>query len=109
ADTRLLAASLDNFVYCYGLNGGADLWRRQLPGRISAQPLTASDGALFTPLSSDAAIVLGLKDGKPVNTLLIGEENSTAASPVIASGVILLTVPHGIVAFSHPEAAAAKP
>jgi outer membrane protein assembly factor BamB len=101
-DTRLLVASLDNFVYCFSLNNGKDLWRRQLPGRLSAQPVTASDGALFTPLSSDAAIVLGLRDGKRVNTLPLGAENSSGASPIIAANLVLITAPGGLLAFAHP-------
>src|SRR5678815_5085272 len=39
AGDALIAASLDNFAYLLKLNGKM-VWKRQLPGRISAQPLT---------------------------------------------------------------------
>jgi hypothetical protein len=101
-ENGLLAASLDNFVYLLSANKGSLIWRRLLPGRISARPITALDGALFTPLSTDSAIVLGLRDGKPVNTLSIGEENSTSAAPIAVSGLVFVTTPHGLLAFARP-------
>lgn len=102
AGEGLLVASLDNFVYFLSLNRGSRLWKRQLSGRISSQPLTATDGALFVPLSSNSGIVLALRDGKQVNTLPIGEDNSIGASPVSVGDVVLVTTIHGLLAFSHP-------
>jgi outer membrane protein assembly factor BamB len=102
-DNGLLAASLDNFAYLLSLNKGSLIWRRLLPGRISAQPFTAQDGALFTPLSTDSAIVLALRDGKPVNTLPMGEDNSSSAAPIAANDLVLVTTPHGLLAFAPPK------
>jgi outer membrane protein assembly factor BamB len=99
----LLVASLDNFVYLFSLNRGNRIWKRQLPGRIASQPLTASDGALFVPLSSSSGVVLALHDGKQVNTLPIGEDNSIGASPVGVGDLVLVTTIHGLLAFSHPK------
>jgi outer membrane protein assembly factor BamB len=96
----VLAASLDNFAYLLSLNKGSLIWRRQLPGRISARPITSSDGALFTPFSTDQAIVLNLRDGKTANTLPLGEENSSSAAPVSVNNLVLITIPHGLLAFS---------
>lgn len=101
-DNALLVASLDNFVYRYSLNGGR-VWKRQLPGRISAQPLTAEDGALFTPLSSPAGVVLALRDGRQVNSLPTGEEITTSASPIAVGDAVLLTTEHGFLAFAKPK------
>jgi outer membrane protein assembly factor BamB len=98
----LLVASLDNFVYLLSLNRGDRLWKRQLAGRLAAEPLTASDGALFTPLSGDTGVVLDLRDGKQLNSLPIGEENVTTASPIAAGNMLLLTTRHGLLAFSRP-------
>jgi outer membrane protein assembly factor BamB len=103
-ENGLLAASLDNFVYLLSANKGSLIWRRLLPGRISARPVTAPDGALFTPLSTDSAIVLGLRDGKPVNTLSIGEENSSSAAPIAVNDLVFVTTPHGLLAFARPPA-----
>jgi outer membrane protein assembly factor BamB len=99
----LLAASLDNFAYLLSLNKGSLVWRRQLPGRIPARPVTAVDGALFTPLSTDSAIVLSLHDGKAANTLSLGEENSSSAAPIIVDNLVLIATTHGLLAFSAPQ------
>jgi len=102
-DNGLLAVSLDNFAYLLSVNKGSLVWRRQLPGRISSRPITAADGALFTPLSTDSAIVLGLRDGKPVNTLALGEDNSSSAAPIVVGDLVLITTAHGLLAFAAPQ------
>jgi outer membrane protein assembly factor BamB len=102
AAESLLVASLDNFVYLFHLNG-ARLWKRQMPGRISAQPLAIEDAALFTPLSSSAGVVLALRDGRQVNSLPTGEEITTSASPVSVGDVVFLTTVHGLLAFAQPK------
>jgi outer membrane protein assembly factor BamB len=99
----LLAASLDNFAYLLSLNKGALVWRRQLPGRIPARPFTAADGALFTPLSTDTAIVLSLHDGKTSNTLSLGDENSSSAAPILIDDLVLIATSHGLLAFGAPK------
>jgi outer membrane protein assembly factor BamB len=96
----VIASSLDNFAYMFSLKHGNARWRQLLPGRIPARPVTASDGALFTPLSADSGIVLSLKDGKPLNRLQIGEENFSSAAPVAVDDTVVLTTPHGLMAFS---------
>jgi hypothetical protein len=97
-----LVASLDNFAYFLSLSRGKRIWKRQLPGRISAQPLTTEDSALFTPLSSAVGVVLALRDGKQVNSLPTGDSINTAASPVVIADAVFLTTDHGLLAFSHP-------
>ena len=104
----LLAASLDNFAYFLNLHGKM-LWKKLLPGRISAQPLTVEQTALFTPLSSSEAVVLGLKDGKQVNTLAAGEELTSSASPIIVGDAVILTTEHGLLAFARPSESSSKP
>lgn len=96
----VLASSFDNFAYLLSLRHGSVRWRQLLPGRVPARPVTALDGALFTPLSTDSAIVLNLKDGKPVNRLQIGQENSSSAAPVVVQDIVFLTTAQGLMAFS---------
>lgn len=108
AGDGVLAASLDNFAYLLDLKG-TQLWKKQLPGRIAAQPLTVQQTALFTPLSSSAAVVLGLKDGKQVNTLPTGEELTSSAAPIIVGDAVIVTTEHGLLAFGRPTEAIAKP
>lgn len=107
-EDTLLAASLDNFAYLLNLKG-AMLWKKQLPGRISAQPLTVKETALFTPLSSNVAVVLGLRDGKQLNSLPTGEELTSSASPIIVGDAVIVTTEHGLLAFGRPSEATAKP
>jgi outer membrane protein assembly factor BamB len=97
----LLVASLDNFAYLLSLKGSM-LWKRLLPGRISAQPLALHEAALFTPLSSSTAVVLALKDGKQVNALPAGEEMTSSAAPIVVGDAVLVTTEHGLVAFARP-------
>lgn len=101
-DQSLIVASLDNFVYLFSLNGSR-LWKRQLPGRISSQPLTAADGALFTPISSPAGVVLGLRDGRPLNSLPTGEDITSSAAPIAVGDAVLLTTGQGLLAFAQPK------
>ena len=103
----VLVASLDNFVYLYSFSGSR-LWKRQLAGRIASQPFTAADGALFTPLSTSAAVVLGLTDGRPVNTLPTDEELTTSASPVGIGDAVFLTTQRGLLSFAQPHERATK-
>jgi hypothetical protein len=108
AGESLLAASLDNFAYLLSLKGSR-IWKRQMPGRISAQPLTIADAALFTPLTSSAGVVLSLRDGRQVNSLPTGEEITTSAAPVAVGDVVLLTTVRGLLAFAPPSTTAKTP
>jgi len=99
-EDRVLASSLDNYAYFLSLKNGDVHWRQLLPGRIRARPVTASDGALFAPLSNDTAIVLSLKNGKPLNSLQLSEENNSSAAPIITSDRVVLTTPHAVMAFA---------
>jgi outer membrane protein assembly factor BamB len=99
----ILVASLDNFVYLLSFNEGDRLWKRLLAGRIAAEPLITPDGVFFTPLSSSTGVVLDLRDGKQLNSLPIGEDNSLASAPIIAGKMLLVTTRHGLLAFSRPN------
>jgi outer membrane protein assembly factor BamB len=98
----ILAASLDNFAYLLNLKGKM-LWKKQLPGRISAQPLTVEDEALFTPLSSNAAVVLSLKDGKQMNTLPTEDELTSSAAAIVVGDAVIITTEHSLVAFARSK------
>ncbi len=104
AEEELLVASFDNFVYKFSLTG-ARVWKRQLPGRISSQPLVRSTGALFTPLSSSNGVVLEIRGGRQVNSLPVGEEITTSASSIAVGDTVLLTAEHGLLAFRQPREA----
>jgi len=106
AGDSLLAASLDNFAYLFDAKGGR-MWKKQLPGRISSQPLTVKEAALFMPLSSSVAVVLALRDGKQVNLLATGDEITSSAAPVVVGDALIVTTEHGMLAFAPPSATSA--
>jgi outer membrane protein assembly factor BamB len=99
----LLVASLDNFAYLLGARNGNRIWKTQLAGRIEAAPLVADDAALFAPLSGDACVALSLRDGKPFNSLPVGEENNTAAAPLLSEQTVIITTRSGLLAFAPVE------
>jgi len=96
----ILVTSLDNFVYLLSPRRGELIWKRQLAGRIAAMPLIDARNALFTPLGGDACIVLSLRDGKQVNTLPVGEDGNTAATPLVTGNLLLIPTRQGLVAFA---------
>ena len=100
----LIATSLDNFVYCLSAQRGHKLWKRQLPGRVAAQPVATDEGVLFAPLAGEECIVLDQKDGRKVNSILVGEDNNLAASPLLEGNLLLLTTRKGLLAFSGSAA-----
>ncbi|PYS71125.1 MAG: hypothetical protein DMF69_11375 [Acidobacteria bacterium] len=104
---KILAASLDNFAYLLDFKGSMQ-WRKLLPGRISAQPLTVQEAALFTPLSSSTAVVLALRDGKQINLLPTGEELTSSAAPILVGDTVFLTTEHSLLAFARPTESSTK-
>jgi outer membrane protein assembly factor BamB len=101
ADGRVIAASLDNFVYGFTLSRGGRVWKKQLEGRPLAEPLVLGSHIMFFPISGSGAVVLDAHDGKVVNRFPTGDDNSTAAAPVMAGENLILTTRTGIMAFSR--------
>jgi outer membrane protein assembly factor BamB len=105
----VLATSLDNFVYCLSPQRGARLWKFRLAGRVLARPLVFNESVLLTPLAGDEGVILSLQDGKKVNSIYVGEDNNTGASPIISGNLILLTTRKGLLAFSSQAMTAKSP
>jgi outer membrane protein assembly factor BamB len=99
----LLVTSLDNFAYCLSPRKGYRRWKRQLPGRVAAQPLVADDGILLSPLSGEECVVLAPRDGRKLNSINVGEDNNTGASPLLSGRLLLLTTRRGLFAYSGTE------
>jgi hypothetical protein len=100
----LLVTSLDNFAYCLSPRKGYRVWKRQLPGRVAAQPLVTEDGILLAPLSGEECVVLAPRDGRKLNSINVGEDNNTGASPVLIGRLLLVTTRKGLFAYSGTEA-----
>ena len=96
----LLATSLDNFVYCLSPQRGVRLWKYRLAGRVLARPLVLHESVLLTPLVGEEGVILDLQDGRKVNSIYVGEDNNTGASPLLSGNLILLTTRKGLLAFS---------
>ena len=103
ADKCILATSLDNFIYCLSPQNGTKLWKRQLAGRVAAPPLVLDNSVLLAPLVGDECVVLNLEDGKKTNSIYVGEDNNTEASPIFTAGTLLLTTREGLLAYSNKE------
>ena len=99
-DSGIVVTSLDNFVYLLSPRRGELIWKRQLAGRIAALPLIDASSALFAPLGGDACVVLSLRDGKQLNTLPVGEEGNTGATPLVADNLLLVPTRRGLTAFA---------
>ena len=97
----VLATSLDNFVYCLSPQNGAKVWKRQLAGRVTATPLVVDNHVLLAPLVGDECVVLSLEDGKKVNSIYVGEDNNTDASPLLTKEGLLLTTTEGLMALTN--------
>lgn len=105
----VLATSLDNFVYCLSPQNGAKDWRRQLAGRVKAQPLVLNNHVLLAPLVGEECVVLNLEDGKKVNSIYVGEDNNTEATPLLTTDALLLTTREGLLALTNNAPAVAAP
>lgn len=105
----VLATSLDNFVYSLSPQNGAKVWKRQLAGRVTAPPLVLNSHVLLAPLAGDECVVLNLEDGKKVNSIFVGEDNNTEATPLLTTYALLLTTREGLLALSNNAQAPGSP
>lgn len=105
----VLATSLDNFVYCLSPQNGAKVWKRQLAGRVKAQPLVLNNHVLLAPLVGEECVVLNLEDGKKVNSIYVGEDNNTEATPLLTTDALLLTTREGLLALTNNAHASEAP
>jgi outer membrane protein assembly factor BamB len=96
----LLVVARDNSVTYLNRQNGRRVWKRRLPDRLAAQPVLHAGAGLFAPLGEDVCIVLSLRDGKQVNTLYLGANNSVVAPPVIAEDYLLIPTKLGLLAFT---------
>lgn len=108
SDDALLVASLDNFVYLLNLRRGTQIWKRQLPGRITSQPLVHATNVVLTSLSSDAAVVLNLANGAQLNAVPLQEDDAAGAGPIVSQNLLLITTRQGLLAFSGGDAPRAQ-
>jgi outer membrane protein assembly factor BamB len=96
----VLVTTGDNFVLLLESHRGKRLWKRQLPARIAASPSLGSGVAIFAPIGEDACIALSLRNGKVINSLPIGKDNSVIATPLLAGDFVFISTRKGLLAFA---------
>lgn len=96
----LLVVSRDNSVTYLKRQNGRRLWKRHLPDRLAVPPVVHEGYGLFAPLGDDTCIVLSLRDGRQVNTIHLGANNSVVASPVTVDDYLLVPTKLGLLAFT---------
>ncbi len=96
----LLIVSSDSSVTFIKRQNGKRLWKRRLPDRLATQPVLHEGYALFAPLAEDTCVVLSLRDGRQVNTINLGANNSVVAPPVVADDYLLIPTKTGLLAFA---------
>ncbi len=98
-DNVLVATSTNNYVYGFSVERGKRRWKRDIGGRILAEPLALSGSVLLAPLSGETCIVLDVRQGRVQNLVPVGQSN-TAASPVVVGNILLLPVQNGLRAYT---------
>jgi outer membrane protein assembly factor BamB len=79
---------------------GKRVWKKQMPARMISPPLLVEGGALFASVSEEACIALSLADGRQINTLFIGKDNSPIAPPFSTNGTLFIPTRDGLLAFA---------
>lgn len=97
----VIATSFDNFAYCLSHDSGQKIWKYKFDGRVLAVPLVTRDAVLFAPISGDEFIVLETLKGRKVNSIPVGADNITSASPVIYDDLLFLTTRQGLFAYTE--------
>ncbi|MFN2598318.1 MAG: PQQ-binding-like beta-propeller repeat protein [Pyrinomonadaceae bacterium] len=100
AGDGLLVTTPDNFVQFFGAQNGKRRWKRLLPARLAEPILLAANEALFAPLGEDTCIVLSLRDGKQLNAISLGHDNSVTAAPTLCGGRLIIPTRAGLMAFA---------
>ena len=81
----IAAVSADNFVYMLSVEHGSVIWKRRLPGRVSGVPALSDSYVIIASYGENTAHVIDLANGRIVNQITLGENNSFTESPVLIS------------------------
>jgi outer membrane protein assembly factor BamB len=93
----------DNSILLLDSHRGKRLWKRQMPARLAAPPVMDRASALFAPLGEETCIALSLRDGKIINSLPLGKDNSVVASPLLVGDRVFILTRKGLLAFAPAE------
>lgn len=96
----VLVTTNDNFILLLDTQRGKRLWKRQMPARLVAPPSLGDGIALFSPIGEEACIALSLRDGKVINSLPIGKDNSVVASPLLVGNLVFIPTRKGLLTFA---------
>lgn len=96
----VLVTAQDNFVLFLESRHGKRLWKRQMPARLAVPPSVDNESALFAPIGEETCVALSLRDGRVINSLPIGKDNSVVASPLLLGDRVFIPTRKGILAFA---------
>jgi outer membrane protein assembly factor BamB len=96
----VLVTAQDNFVLFFESRHGKRLWKRQMPARLAVPPSLGHESAIFAPIGEETCVALSLRDGRVINSLPIGKDNSVVASPLLLGDRVFIPTRKGILAFA---------
>jgi outer membrane protein assembly factor BamB len=96
----VLVTGQNNFVLFLDSKRGRRLWKRQMPARLAAPPAMAQEAALFAPIGEETCVALSLRNGKVINYLPLGKDNSVVALPLIVGEWVFIPTRRGLLAFA---------
>jgi outer membrane protein assembly factor BamB len=96
----VLVTAQDNFVLFLESRHGKRLWKRQMPARLAVPPSLDRESAIFAPIGEETCVALSLRDGRVINSLPIGKDNSVVASPLLLGDRVFIPTRKGILAFA---------
>ena len=100
----VLITSFDNFIYLIAPENGKMIWKKRLDGRLVIEPILLGNNVLVMTLGSLKAIIIGLDEGKPVNQILLSNNNNYFVSrPVLNNRLIIFPTTDGLFAFTDSD------
>ncbi len=99
-DGRILAASLDNFVYLIAADNGNVVWKRRQPGRVVLGPLLNKEYAVVMAIGERSAVLIDRSNGKTRGQVTLPEGAEFVQSPVGSPDTIIFPLSTGLESYS---------
>lgn len=98
---KVLATSLDNFVYMISKENGNLSWKKRVSGRILIRPLIYQKQAVVLTSGDNLATIIDLESGKAVNQIRIEEDNYFSGESYISGRFLILQTFRGVYYFTN--------
>lgn len=87
---HLLVTSHDNFVYWLKPRNGGVVWKKRLPGRVTQIVNVMNQFALISGFEDHGAVLAELDTGKVIGQIVLTENETLTATPVISNDKIIV-------------------